>query len=101
MASGHSGRGRLQLFFPGDKVQTSFHGDDEIDVWGFYYIDKNEIILKDIGGAACFDDGTYNYHIENETLQFSVISDNCDGRKTGLSGDWVRVSKEIPDPKLW
>jgi CubicO group peptidase (beta-lactamase class C family) len=87
-------RNITRTFFPGDKVQTSFHGDDEIDVWGFYYIDKNEIILKDIGGAACVDDGTYNYQIEDGTLCFSVISDNCDGRKTGLSGDWVRVSNE-------
>jgi CubicO group peptidase (beta-lactamase class C family) len=84
-------RNNIRTFFPDNKVQTNFFGDSEIDVWGFYSIDGNEIEFADIGGAACSTSGKYQYEIQNDTLRFFEMTDICEGRKLGLSGDWIKV----------
>ncbi len=87
-----SGRNRhvTRTFFPDNKVQTNFQGDDEIDVWGFYNVDQDRIVFNDIGGAACVPEGHYTFTIRNDTLSFQEIQDHCDGRKTSLLNKWVR-----------
>jgi CubicO group peptidase (beta-lactamase class C family) len=85
-------RNNIRTFFPNHKVQTNIYGDEEIDVWGFFTITGNEIQFTDIGGAACSNKGNYYYEIRNDTLRFTEISDECQGREIGLSGSWIRSS---------
>ncbi len=79
-----------RTFMPDGKVQSDFMGDPEIDVWGFYKIKNNQIEFEDVGGNACKSEGSYKYWIKNDTLQFHIINDTCDGRSQGLSGIWTR-----------
>ena len=87
-----AGRNRrvTRTFFPDNKVQTNFQDDREIDVWGYYDVEEDMIEFTDIGGAACVPKGTYTFLVQNDTLRFQEIQDNCDGRKVSLLNDWVR-----------
>ena len=90
-----------RTFFPDNKVQTNFQGDDQIDVWGFYNLDQDRIIFNDIGGAACVPEGLYTFTIRNDTLSFQEIQDQCDGRKTSLLNKWVRqTNPEFSDASI-
>lgn len=82
-----------KTFFPDSKFQTDFFGDTEMDVWGYYEVKSDTIVLKDIGGAACPNEGIYQFELTNDTLRFIPILDNCDGRKIGFSGSWSRMAK--------
>lgn len=83
-----------RTFFPDNKIQTDFYKDSEIDVWGYYELNGNEITITDIGGAACISEGKYQYEIIGDTLRFKEIIDECDGRKNGLIKDWMRTKKQ-------
>jgi CubicO group peptidase (beta-lactamase class C family) len=85
-----SGRIITRTFMQNYKVQSDFSGDPEIDIWGNFKLNQNQIEFKDIGGAACNNLGLYEYSIIDDKLSFKIIDDSCDGRSTGLSGTWTR-----------
>lgn len=73
------------------KVQTDFYKDKEIDVWGYYELSGNQVVLKDIGGEVCSSRGIYEYQLSGDTLRFKLISDDCGGRKADLLNEWKRM----------
>ena len=83
-----------RTFTPDNKVQTDFYKNKEIDVWGFYEINGNQIKFNDIGGLACNVEGIYEFETIGDTLRFKEIMDKCDGRKVGLLRDWIRMKKQ-------
>ncbi len=89
-----NGRTVTRTFFDDNKVQTDFFKGPEIDVWGHYSVNNDTITLSDVGGEACISDGEYRFIIRNDSLTFSVLDDDCQGRKLGLESIWVRKINE-------
>jgi CubicO group peptidase (beta-lactamase class C family) len=79
-----------RTFMPNYKVQSDFSDDPEIDIWGYFRLNRNQIEFRDIGGAACNNLGQYSYSLLDDKLSFKLINDSCDGRSNGLSGTWTR-----------
>ncbi len=75
---------------PENKQQYDYKYETELHVWGSYELTGKRILLNDIGGNICPGTGTYNYEIHNDTLKFTLVSDECDGRIDGISGIWIR-----------
>ena len=68
-------------------------------VEGGYTVGKDGVIFKDTGGQyACYDsDGKYTWKIDNDSLTFVKIDDNCQGRIGVLtSGPLTRPSARKP-----
>jgi hypothetical protein len=80
-------------FMPDGKFQIDFIGNPEIDVWGYYQIDNNKITFNDLGGNPCLSDGLYSYIINNDTLSFTPITDNCLTRESRFSEFWIKDLK--------
>ncbi len=76
-----------------NKQQYDYKYDSELHVWGSYELTGKRILLNDIGGNMCPGTGTYNYEIHNDTLKFTLVGDDCEGRIEGISGIWIRKNE--------
>ncbi len=62
--------------------------DGTVDVEGTYTVEENTLTMKDTSGEmSCRGDegGSYTFSVEGDKASFSMVSDNCEGRK-GLDG---------------
>lgn len=65
-----------------------------------YEVDGNNFTIQDIASIGCPPDdiGSYTFIIENDTLNFTLLNDPCEGRSFAIGeGIWVR----IPEPILY
>jgi hypothetical protein len=60
---------------------------------GTYRTDANRIEFRDESGpSACpGQTGAYRYRLAGDTLLFSLVSDECQGRRNALGAPWIRV----------
>ena len=54
---------------------------------------KNKITFNDDpnSGSSCTSPGTYNYSLNENQLTFTLVSDDCDGRKRIIIATWTKV----------
>jgi len=81
----------------GDKIVLKFEEggkfsltdkDGKIFVAGTYKATKNQIEFTDVKGALASKDakpGKYEWKLESNTLTFSVVQDESEGRRNGLT----------------
>lgn len=83
---------------------TSYSGVSIIDVNG------SSLTIVDLPGAPCqtTDTGTYTFMIQNDTLNFTLVSDVCVARINTLTNfHWVRLPtgvrniNDLPEAKLY
>lgn len=72
------------------------------DVWGAlakYQVNNNNYAMIDLLGKPCPNDtGKYTFSIQNDTLNFTLISDDCPTRpNTFASYHWVRILTGIQE----
>jgi hypothetical protein len=74
------------------EIKFKSNGNFDLHGWidvGTYTISGNQITLKDSNCGT--KEGIYTYSINENTLNFVLISDSCSGRPTIIPGDWERV----------
>ena len=77
-----------------NKNQYNYHDTLGIQVQGFYELHGKQIYFNDIKGNVCNSTGIYSYYIYKDTLKFSVVTDDCEGRINGISGLWIRKKND-------
>jgi len=62
------------------------------DVWGKYNVSGGTLTLWRTGGISpkhCGDDGVYQFTREKNTLQFTLVSDDCNLRRKNMLLPWT------------
>lgn len=63
-------------------------GSTAPNVVGTYTVDGNKVTMTDTGGTnACEPaegSGVYTFSVDCDRLTFTLVADNCDGRKQGM-----------------
>jgi len=77
-----------------DKHQYGYQDTLGIQVQGFYELHGKQIYFNDIEGNVCNSTGIYSYNIYKDTLKFSLVRDDCEGRINGISGLWIRKKND-------
>ena len=72
-------------FFPGN-LYTYKSNSIPYDTNGTYSISNDTIVFEDFKGNCVGDIGTYTFQIQNNSLDFTLINDNCLGRATQAGG---------------
>ena len=80
----------LEFMTVANKHQYGYQDTLGIQVQGFYELHGKQIYFNDIEGNVCNSTGIYSYNIYKDTLKFSLIRDDCEGRINGISGLWIR-----------
>ena len=65
-----------------------------IQVQGFYELHGEQIYFNDTDGNMCNSTGIYSYNIYKDTLNFRLVTDDCEGRINGISGLWIRKKND-------
>ena len=74
------------------EIKFKSNGNFDLHGWidvGTYTISGNQITLLDINCGT--QEGIYTYSINENTLNFVLISDSCSGRPAIIPGDWESV----------
>jgi hypothetical protein len=68
--------------------------NDKIVVKGNYAVTQDQIVLTDKEGQYACDGskrGKYRWKVDEKTLKFEKLEDDCDGRANALAGQsWVK-----------
>ena len=71
------------------EVDLKHHG--KRDVWGTYTIQWDQATFQHGGGIKskdCDGPGTYTFNRTEDTLQFTLVSDNCKLRQKNVLQSW-------------
>lgn len=83
-------------FNKNNTYELDYNNDGVKDIWGEYKISNNWIILKDVGGDFALDcgyEGAYKFKIKGDTVDFSVLGDQCLYRAQALAISWQKTSR--------
>ncbi|MBN1997352.1 hypothetical protein JW935_07365 [candidate division KSB1 bacterium] len=73
------------------QFEAEFDDDSNIDIWGTYAASNNQITFYDEGGATCDTQGMYRYSLSGKKLTFTLVEDECDGRRSIVLGIWSKI----------
>ena len=88
----------LFFYFHDDTLSTSFDNITYTDV-GTGQVIGNNISVVDLPGGQCpvSDTGRYTYLVQNDTLKFTLVADQCTSRSTTMTTfHYVRFYTGIP-----
>ena len=75
-------------------VDLKHHG--RRDAWGTYTVQGDQVTLHRTGGAkpkGCEGPGVYQFKRTNDTLQFTLVSDQCKLRQKNVLQPWTPWKK--------
>ena len=85
----HLGISRYRRFSKADRTRDFFNAWD--DCINKYALAENVITLTDTEGQnACDGPGKYKWKLQENSLHFEKIEDDCDGRAGALAQPWVK-----------
>ena len=75
-------------------VDLKHHG--RRDAWGTYTVEGDQVTLRRTGGVkpkGCEGPGVYQFKRTNDTLQFTLVSDQCKLRQKNVQQPWTPWKK--------
>jgi hypothetical protein len=81
-------------FLPDYKWEVNFTGKEEPDVYGKYVISGTQITFTDEGGDYSSDSsGSYEFEVDDSSLQFTKVDDPVNGRSMLVAGSWTKAGE--------
>jgi hypothetical protein len=81
----------LTLYFSSDSLKVFASGGNMVSSTGVQYSGDTVTINEMTGDYSCDGKGSYLYQIAGDTLHFSLVSDDCEGRTVITSAGWART----------
>lgn len=92
LAGRFESRGGVSVVFD-SAGRATFTGPRGVMIVARFEATASRVTLRDLSGpAACPDTvGSYDYRRLGDTLRFSLVTDQCAGRRTALASPWLRA----------